>query len=55
LGWVEELYGMGKPDAIVSTMMDGLTDEESEMKLDLLEKLASYQHIKALVDENLTE
>lgn len=46
---------MGEPEEIVDTMMSGLTDEEQEMKLDLMEELASLEEIKAMVDQNLEE
>lgn len=35
--WLEELYAMGDPEAIVETMMSGLTPEEEEMRNDLIE------------------
>jgi len=37
LVWLDELYGMGDPEVIVTTMMSGLTPEEEEMRNDLIE------------------
>jgi hypothetical protein len=37
LVWLDELYAMGEPEAIVEIMMSGLTPEEEEMRNDLIE------------------